>query len=286
MVQSYIGTVEAQGRGTLHLHLLLWLKGALSLADMLRALKHEDFHSKVQDYIKSVIKADIDNLDTPEIISRIPKEASVSYLRPLDPQIADEAAMTLQEHKTARTVQLHQCSVTTCLIVIKGRLQCKRRAPFPLSVEDWVKETGAWGPKRFCAYLNNWNPTMMKAIRANHDFKLIMNGVETNIITWYITNYMTKKQQRSSNISALLAKRLAFHNTQAVDQGDLNSLNKRLIQHCANALTRDMEFSAPEIIAYLMGWGDRYESHIFTNIYWDAIEGALKIVFPELQKGL
>jgi hypothetical protein len=27
-IQSYIGTVEAQGRGTLHLHMLLWLKDA------------------------------------------------------------------------------------------------------------------------------------------------------------------------------------------------------------------------------------------------------------------
>jgi hypothetical protein len=55
-VKSYIGTVEAQGRGTLHLHLLLWLTNAPSSADMQHALTHIDFRSKIQAYIKAVIE--------------------------------------------------------------------------------------------------------------------------------------------------------------------------------------------------------------------------------------
>jgi hypothetical protein len=113
-----------------------------------------------------------------------------------------------------------------------------------------------------------------------------MNGGETSAITWYITNYATKKQTRSSNVSALLAKRLAFHKLEEAKQADLTALNKRLIQRCANALTRDREFSILEIISYLMGWSDRYESHLYTNIYWDSVEGTLKRVFPELGKKL
>jgi len=125
-----------------------------------------------------------------------------------------------------------------------------------LSPAEWVKESGDWGPKRFCAYLNSWNSTLMNSIRANHDLKLIMNGGETSVITWYITNYATEKQARSSNVSALLAKHLAFHKLEEAKRADLMELNKRLIQCCANALTRDREFSVLEIISYLMGWGD------------------------------
>ena len=51
----------------------------------------------------------------------------------------------------------------------------------------------------------------MIMVRANHDTKLIMSGGETNMLTWYITNYTSKKQNWSSNISVLLAKRVAFH---------------------------------------------------------------------------
>ncbi|KAF8231016.1 hypothetical protein L208DRAFT_1219144, partial [Tricholoma matsutake] len=94
------------------------------------------------------------------------------------------------------------------------------------------------------------------------------NGKETRAITWYITNSATKKQKKSSNVSALLAKHLAFYNLQEKRAKDITPMNKRLIQRCANALTWDQEFSGQEAINYLMGWGDRYESHHYVVIYW------------------
>jgi hypothetical protein len=109
-----------------------------------------------------------------------------------------------------------------------------------------------------------------------------MSGGETNVLTWYITNYASKKQQRSSNVSALLAKRLAFHSIEERGRTDLSDINKRLIQRCANTLTRDREFSGPEIMSYLMGWGDRFESHHYVGISADGIMRALKQNYPAL----
>jgi len=118
MVKSYIGTVEAQRRGTLHLHLLLWLMHAPSSAEMQRALTSDNFQSKIQGYIKAVIRADIHNFNTASILSHIPKESGISYSRPLDPRVIGEAALELQKNKLARAVQLHQCSSTTCLRMV------------------------------------------------------------------------------------------------------------------------------------------------------------------------
>ncbi len=50
-VNTYIGTVEAQERGTLHLHMLLWLKGAPSTKVMAEALSSETFRNKVKAFI-------------------------------------------------------------------------------------------------------------------------------------------------------------------------------------------------------------------------------------------
>jgi hypothetical protein len=119
-------------------------------------------------------------------------------------------------------------------------------------------------------------------IRANHDTKLIMNGGETNTLTWYIGTYATKKQQQCSNVSALLAKRVAFYSVKERGRRDVMDVNKHLIQRCANTLTRDREFSAPEIVSYLMGWGDRFESHHYVAIYTEAIIAALKEKFHGL----
>ncbi|KAF8812817.1 hypothetical protein BYT27DRAFT_7272529 [Phlegmacium glaucopus] len=282
IVKSYVGTVEAQGRGSLHLHLPLWLAGAPTAWELKHALSNNTFREKIKKYIKQTIRADVEMKDTPEILA-MKKVEAVSYSRPLDPQkMADVDAMKSTELELARATQFHQCSFANCLKIVKGRTLCKRRAPFALADDDWVDSKGGWGPKRLCGFLNNWNPPLLMTIQANHDVKLIMNGGETSVLTWYITNYASKKQQRSSNVSALLAKRVAFHLEEEKRRSDVTDVNKRLIQRCANTLTRDREFSAPEIMSYLMGWGDRFESHHYVAIYSDAIITAVKEKYPGL----
>ena len=284
VVKSYVGTVEAQGRGSLHLHLLLWLEGAPTPSELKRALLNDSFREKVKRFIKETIRADIDGKEMADVLA-MPKTTAVSYSRPLDPRTSDEQSIIKNEQEIARATQYHQCSYSNCLKTVKGRTVCKRRAPFPIAPDDWVDSAGNWGPKRLCAFLNNWNPPLMRTLRANHDTKLIMSGGETNVLTWYITNYASKKQQRTSNVSALLAKRVAFHAIEERRRSDLTDINKRLIQRCANTLTRDREFSAQEIFSYLMGWGDRFESHFYVGISADAIIRMLKENFPGLRPG-
>ena len=284
-VQSYIGTVEAQGRGTLHLHMLLWLKDAPCASEMKTALKSQKFRDKLVAFIKNSIRASIGNMSH-EQVAAIPKTPGISYSRPIDPRTASIEESEENEQKLVRALQFHQCSLATCLQVVKGQMVCKRRAPFKRALQDWVNENGEWGPKRLCGYLNNWNPTIMRTIRANHDTKLIIGGdSQTATLTFYITNYATKKQQRSSNASALLAKQLAYIRKEEHTQTDLNKLNKKLIQSCANSLSRDQEFSAPEIISYIMGWPDVYLSHQYVTIFWEAAVCALKRTFPGIEPG-
>jgi hypothetical protein len=283
VVKSYVGTVEAQGRGTLHLHMLLWLEGAPTAGALKQALTTDLFRERIIQYIKKTIRADLDGKGANEVL-KMPKVEAVSYSRPLDPQDGDTETVAISEQRIARATQYHQCSYSNCLKSVKGRMVCKRRAPFPLAPDDWVDCTGNWGPKRLCGFLNNWNPPLLRTLRANHDTKLIMSGGETNVLTWYITNYASKKQQRSSNVSALLAKRVAFHTAEERGRTDVADINKRLIQRCSNTLTRDREFSGPEIMAYLMGWGDRFESHHYVGISADALIVALKQKYPGLRR--
>ncbi|KAH9048604.1 hypothetical protein EDB83DRAFT_2522880 [Lactarius deliciosus] len=143
-------------------------------------------------------------------------------------------------------------------------ISCKRRAPFPLAAEDWIDKNGNWGPKRSYGYFNIWNPTILQCLRANHDIKLITNGIETKDIAWYITHYVAKKHNSSSNtISAFSRKRLPSI-------------------RCGNALSREQELSAPEVISYLMGWGDRFISHRFETIHWHSVVQLLKRTYPIL----
>lgn len=248
------------------------------------ALKSESFRSRVTDFIHANIRADLDGADGSSI-RKMPSVKSVSYSRPCDPRLPDYGPKShAAEMALAKAVQLHKCTPEACLVVKKNRIQCKRRAPFQTSIKDFIMEDGTWGPKRTYAFINSWNPPMMQCIRANQDIKLVTNGSETRDISFYISMYVAKRQANSSNCSALLAKKLAFHRSVERYNCDIAQLNKRLLQRCANTLTREQEFSAPEVISYLMAWGDRFISHYFVDIYWNSVLSLIKRTFPAIWK--
>ena len=146
-IQSYIRTVEAQGRGTLDLHMLLWLKDAPSAIEMKTTLKSELFREKVVAFIKASIRASIGDMSHEEVVA-IPKSPTVSYSRPIDPRTATKDDNEESEKTLVRALQYHQCTLTACLRIVNGRMVCKRQAPFSRAPLDWVNEDGGWGPKR------------------------------------------------------------------------------------------------------------------------------------------
>jgi Helitron helicase-like domain at N-terminus len=282
-VASYIGTVEAQGRGTLHLHIVVWLVGSLTHVQMKAALKSKAFRNKIKSYITANIRTDLDGADKNGVIC-MPRKTAVSYSRPIDPRRPDYSiAVKTAELEFARTVQHHMCSKDTCLVSKKGSIYCKRRAPFDLSSRDYVDEDGSWGPKRTYKFINSWCPPIMQCMRSNQDIKLITSGAETINISFYISLYVAKQQANSSNASALLAKKLAFHKARERYNSDITKLNKHLLQKCVNTLTREQEFSGLEVVSYLMGWGDRFISHYFITIYWSSVAGAIHRKYPSIK---
>lgn len=280
-VQAYVGMVESQGRGTLHLHMIMWLQGAPTPAEMREALKSKDFRDKVAHFISCTIRADVGK--SMSELKQIPTKPSIAYARPIstrDPEYENKRAE--QEVQLARNLQLHECTPERCYR--KGTTRCKRRAPWPLSQFDFIDEDGTWGMKRTVGYMNGFNPTIMEVQFCNNDQKLVTNGDETQDMTYYITMYSTKKRERSTNESAILAQRLAYHREQERKNTDHVEVSRKLVMRCATALNRQQELSAPEVVSYLMGWGDRYISHNFTPIYLDGLSGLLRKHYPILQE--
>lgn len=280
-VEAYIGTVEAQGRGTLHLHMIIWLSGSPTASKMKELLATQEFRSKVQGFIKQNIRADLSNAPGLAVLD-LPRKNGVSFSRPVDPRLPDyKKRQQDAEISLARTLQVHQCS-QSCMRYAQTRMVCKRRAPFLLADNDWIDEHGNCGPKRTYGFFNNWCPPILQCLRANHDIKLLTNGTDTKDLAWYITLYSTKKQYATTNASALLTKTYIYNRAEALHTHNLKALNKKLIQQCGNTLSREQELSAPEVISYLMGWDDRYISHHFETIQWYSLLQLLKKAYPNL----
>jgi hypothetical protein len=64
----------------------------------------------------------------------------------------------------------------------------------------------------------------------------------------------------------------------------LREKNRLLIYRCFNILNRQAELSGPQVISYLMNWGDHITSHQFVSVYWGQLANALTLVYPSLRR--
>ena len=62
-VNGYFGVVEVQGRGSLHVHFLIWLKNAPNANEMVELLSEPEFHERIGTYVKYNIWTHLDGFD-------------------------------------------------------------------------------------------------------------------------------------------------------------------------------------------------------------------------------
>lgn len=285
VVSGYFGIVEAQGRGTLHVHMLAWLKNVPNADEMMELLHDIDFRERIVKYLKASIHADLEGFDE-KFVESTSRPSGVTYSRPIDPDIGrwKERFMD-EERKMARAYQVHICKTTTCLRRNRqGNLVCKRRAPWPLEEETTIESNGTVHLARRYGFLNGYCPGLLVGCRCNIDTKFNTNGEETKDGVWYCTGYALKDPKKSYNQSALLAKGFMFHQEYAHEISSLRDRNRLMIYRCFNALNQQNELSGPQVISYLMGWGDVFRSHRFTPVYWSQMTHALRQRYPLLMK--
>ena len=58
--KAYFGTVENQGRGSLHLHLLIWLNHNFTPAQLKAKIQDEGFRQNLLRYLEDIVKEDLD----------------------------------------------------------------------------------------------------------------------------------------------------------------------------------------------------------------------------------
>ncbi|CAF1033917.1 unnamed protein product [Rotaria sordida] len=67
-IKTYFGTVESQGRGSLHLHLLIWLDHDMKPTDMKEKIQDATFRNKLIAYLEDIIKEDLDDFKEKQVI--------------------------------------------------------------------------------------------------------------------------------------------------------------------------------------------------------------------------
>ena len=288
VVKAYYGCVEAQGRGSLHCHMLIWVEGALNPNEIKERVLSKDegaqtFSKRLLAFLDDTISTCLPP-DDPDFHLPIPSsQYHPCSVRGLN--IDDMKKMDAEGLKTARNKDMHNvvkhCQThshsATCYKYWKGppdpkecRFDLDEKNICPKSYFD--PETGELHLQCLDGMVNNFNATIIEAIRCNMDIKFIGSGPSAKAVLYYITDYISKSQLKSH--VAFAALELAVNKLDSLNdtEDDLTVRAKKLLRKCAYAMISHQELSAQQVCSYLMEYGDHYTSHEFKKLYWTAFE--------------
>lgn len=281
LVKAYYGCVEAQGRGTLHCHMMVWIEGALNPNEIRdRIVKDHDMDfakrllEMLDDAISTAIPPDPGPLGESGFDSFNP--CSIRGPDKNDPHY--DAKRKRDLHLLVKQCQSHS-HTETCYKYWRGppdpkecRLDLDESRFVAQSSVDM--ETGELCLRCLNGLVNNFNETIIEAVRCNMDIKFIGSGASAKAILYYITDYITKSQLKAHVAYAALelaVKKLAVSD---LDEDDKTQRAKslRLLQKCAYAMISHQELSAQQVASYLMGYEDHFTSHTYRNLNWYGAE--------------
>ncbi|KAJ3551346.1 hypothetical protein NM688_g4757 [Phlebia brevispora] len=286
-VTGYYGCVEAQGRGSLHCHLLVWLEGALNPDEIRDRLMTGDdaFGLRLVQYLDDTISNSIPEM--PSGLRPGPRRGvHSSAVRGVNFNVPDDVRELAERedlHLLVKDCQTHRHSHTCYKYCKPGQpLECR----FDMDPENTCPQstfdmtTGDLCLRCLDGMVNNFNETIIRAVRCNMDIKFVGSGDAAKAIIYYITNYITKSELKTH--VAYAALELAINRLRNVedDEEDDATKAKRLLRKCAFALLTHQEMSAQQIALFMIENEGKYCSHDFSNLYWTSFEAHLEKLLP------
>ncbi|VDB96204.1 unnamed protein product [Peniophora sp. CBMAI 1063] len=303
---AYYGTVEAQGRGTLHLHMVLWLEGNPNpqrLRDRMNS--NDQFRTRMFKWLEDIIrcelpddervfKGDAEKLKKPQTESAgDPRIWPVPLLREFEDSAESEAIFESNFTDAVRSLAV-SCNwhehTETCWKHLKPK-QPRDSAHCRMRHTGAVREATALDPetesimlRRLHPWINNYNDVMLYLLRCNMDIKYVGSGEAAKALSYYITDYITKPSLPTH--AALAAVCTAIHKTrkQVGEIDDRQRFRRSLLTKIINGIMGKIELSYAQVMSYLVGGGDHYSSHTFRNLNWGMLDRFVRL--EEQERGL
>jgi hypothetical protein len=285
LVKAYYGCVEVQGRGTLHCHMLVWVEGGLNSDEIKERVKgnDEDFCHRLLSFLDDTISNSIPA--EPELDCNTQSSPLFECPHPCSIRRVSSIDESCPSHRNARRKDLHclvkQCQShshsQTCYKYWRGPPE-PRECRFDLDEKNvcsesfFHPETAYLYLRRLDGLVNNFNETIIEAMRCNMDIKFIGSGGAAKAVLYYITDYIAKSQLKSHIAFAALelaVKKLGkFHE----EEDEVTMRAKLLLRKCAYTMISHQELSAQQVCSYLMDFEDHFTSHEYKNLYWTSFE--------------
>ncbi|KAJ7216237.1 hypothetical protein C8J57DRAFT_1096161 [Mycena rebaudengoi] len=290
VVNAYYGCVEAQGRGSLHCHMLIWVEGGLNpneiKAKVLANGGDADFQRRLMLFLEDTISTDFPPASAIDVDSPLSNVNPCKTRGPGMEGSSDALIASRQKdlHDLVEACQVHDHH-PTCYKYWKGpgfekecRFNLDESNFNPISQFD--PETGEFTLQCMHGMVNRFNRTILTSIRCNMDIQFVSSGPAAKAVMHYITDYITKTSLQAHVAYAVLEMAVTRLSQYEPDGDDYEMRARRLLQRCAHALISQQELSGQQVASYLMDFEDHFTSHVYSNIYWTSLEHFIDLERP------
>lgn len=295
---AYFGTVEAQGRGTLHCHMLVWIKGnpnPQALRD--RIAEDSSFKDAMFGWLESIIKCELPGMEPmlgEEPSGPWPKPALDYDTRATDAPFLEED-MSEQDHERFQESFKHfvndlavACNwhehKATCWKYLSDDephddAHCRMRVDGTTrAFTELDEESSSILLRRLHPWINNYNDLVLFLMKCNMDIKYIGSGQAAKALVYYVTDYVTKGSLPlhlglQSLCWAIRQNEAKYDGPEKVDA---DIIKRSLMVKVVNAMMGRQEISHQQVMSYLVGGGDSYTSHKFRTLYWGEFDRYLR----------
>ena len=305
-VTAYYGTVEQQGRLTLHLHMLIWLLGNLTPQEMRDRVvdPNSTFRKRLVLWLESCHIGEFMTGSKDEVVARVSEQAKYDTYRDPTETLPEPAPPPCDMlHATTQccsecakwdewwtnfqyTVDdlisksnIHNCergtnrdgSLSKKYASCKDNKYGKCKARFPREMFNSTEvdlETGSLNMKKHEPWMNFVTPALTYILRCNTDVTCLRSGTALKAVIMYVTDYITKTGLKTHVIFEAIRSVFDKHHEILSDSISEKEKARKLMNKIVNALSVKLEMGGPMVCMYLLGNPDHYTNHTFISFYW------------------
>ncbi|KAJ4465427.1 hypothetical protein C8R41DRAFT_729476, partial [Lentinula lateritia] len=281
-VSVYYGVVEAQGRGSLHIHLLIWLENGMSPIEIKQRCDSSPvFASKLIAWYNDVFSQNMPENTHPYIRTEGMYKRQPVMSRPRNADSAEFCSELAQDLRDVleNSGMVHEHS-DTCYKHLPKTLRslrdpdkdCRFQLPRAISEQTHFDQDGNIILACNNGFINGHNPIIMVTQRCNMDVKPIGSGTVAMAMFQYVGNYTIKFTLDTALVfSTLCAAIKVLSDNPPIDingETDTSERSRQLLLKTANKLIAKRELSSQQVATMLISEPSHYTNRAYPRFYW------------------
>jgi hypothetical protein len=289
--------IEAQNRGSLHLHILVWLEGedypsvssltdirllgALSpLAIQKKATDDAEFRQRLFAWLESIFEHNLPPDTVPSegtrlqqtgcLLGRPPHPDSPNFDNIWPQYLRDVLDTSSQVHSHSETCFKNLPKSLRALKPSERDKLCRFNYPHDVALETTMDENGKITHKRLDGRVVGYNPTISGSFQCNTDGKFIGSGALGMALSIYMSNYTAKASLDSAiMMSALSAATKSYLMGSPLSKDEEHC--RQLLVKTLNQINGRRELSAQQVASSLLGFRNHISDASFSVFYWSKL---------------